>query len=206
VADRLLSNMEAQFPADVATRQARGEYHRQHAAAETESFLQTEQRVRDLAHVNSWELALATANEFVNNFPASVDGRHLLTQIHRDHDGFRDANFQRMYEQVQANVDRRQWREAMADAKQLLEDFPHHSRANRIRQQFKTICENAEIQERQEHELRIQVLVQGRRFAEAVDLAEEVVRRFPDSPQADALEQRLPQLRELAEHGDGNGA
>jgi hypothetical protein len=47
--------------------------------------------------------------------------------------------------------------------------------------------------------------VKNRRFAEAVAVAEEVVRRFPDSPQANALEERLPHLRELAEHG-GNGA
>jgi outer membrane protein assembly factor BamD (BamD/ComL family) len=205
IADQLLTSLESQFASDPAVKQARGEFHRQRTAAETEAFLQTEQRVRDLAHLSSWDLAIATATEFVNNFPGNVEGRHLLTQVCRDLDAFRDAAFQRMYEQVQANVDRRQWRTALVDAKQLLEEFPNHSRANRIRQQFKTISANAEIEERQEHEVRIQLLVTNRRFAEAVELAEEVVRRFPDSPQADALEERLPQLRELAEHGDGNG-
>lgn len=204
-ADQLLTALEAEFATDAPTKQARGEFHRQRTAAESQTFTQAEQRVRDLAHVNSWDRAIGSAQEFVNNFPANVDGRHLLTQVCRDYDAFRDSAFQRRYEQVQANVDRRLWRAALVDAQSLLEEFPAHTRANRIRQQLQTIRENAQIEERQEHEVRIQLLVTHRRFAEAVELAEEVVRRFPDSPQAEALEERIPQLRELAEHGDGNG-
>lgn len=204
-ADQLLTSLESQFPGDSAVKQARGEFHRQRAAAENEAFGNAEQRVRDLARISSWDRAIATATEFVNNFPANVEGRHLLTQVYRDFDAFRDNAFQRLYEEVQANVDRRLWRAALVDAQRLLEEFPNHSRSNRIRQQLKTIAENADIEERQEHEMRIQILVKNRRFAEAVELAEEVVRRFPDSPQAEALEERLPHLRELAETGDGNG-
>src|SRR5688572_29090384 len=74
-ADQLLSNLETHFAADPAVKQARGEFHRLRGAAETEAFLQTEQRVRDLAQVNSWDRAIATANEFVHNFPANVEGR-----------------------------------------------------------------------------------------------------------------------------------
>ena len=204
-ADQLLCGMEVQFPDDGGVRQARGEFHRQRSAAEPDTLFQTEQRVRDLVQIGSWDRAVAMATEFVNNFPGSADGRHLLAEVYREHETYRDATFQRLYEQVQANVDRREWRAALADAQRLLEQFPNHPRVNRIRQQIKTIATNAEIEERQEHELRIQLLVKNRRFAEAVELAEEVVRRFPASPQADALEERLPQLRELAEHGEGNG-
>lgn len=205
-ADQLLGGLEAQFPTDAAVKQARGEFHRQRAAAETHAFAASEERVRDLARVGSWERAIAAAQEFVNNFPANVEGRHLLTQVYREFDASRDAAFQRLYEEVQANVDRRLWRAALVDAQRLLEQFPNHARANRIRQQLKTIAENADIEERQEHEVRIQLLVKTQRFAEAVELAEQVVRQYPDSPQAEALEERLPQLRELAQSGDGNAA
>ena len=204
-ADQALCGLEARFAADASVRQARGEFLRQRAEAEPDALFQTEQRVRDLVQVGSFDRAIATATEFVNNFPASADGRHLLTEVYREYEVSRDTTFQRLYEQVQANVDRRQWRAALADAQRLLEQFPTHARAHRIRRELKTIATNAEIEERQEQELRIQLLVRNRRFAEAVELAEEVVRRFPESPQADALEERLPQLRELAEHGGGNG-
>jgi tetratricopeptide (TPR) repeat protein len=204
-ADQALCSLEVQFAADASVKQARVEFQRQRDAAEPDTLFHTEQRVRDLVQVGSFDRAIAGATEFVNNFPASADGRRLLTEVYREHEAYRDSAFQRLYEQVQANVDRRQWRAALADAQRLLEQFPTHSRANRIRRELKTIATNAEIEERQEQELRIQLLVRNRRFAEAVELAEEVVRRFPESPQADALEERLPQLRELAEHGGGNG-
>ena len=107
-----------------------------------------------------------------------------------------------MYEEVQADVDRRSWREALEGAQRLLEAYPTHARANKLRQQLKTIAHNAEIEERQEHEMRIQQLVRGRRFAEAVELAEDVMKRYPGSPQAQSLDEMLPKLRDLAEHGD----
>jgi outer membrane protein assembly factor BamD (BamD/ComL family) len=205
-ADQLLSQLEAEFQSDHAIKECRAEFLRHHAAAAETTLMHVADRVRDLAHVGSWDRAIALANEFVQNFPANVDGRHLLTQVHRDFEASRDISFQRMYELVQANVDRRQWRAALLDAQKLLEEFPNHARAHRVRQQLKTISENAEIEERQEHEMQIQLLVKTERFAEAVRLAEEVVLRFPKSPQAVALEERLPQLRELAETGDRHGS
>lgn len=204
-AEQALCALEVQFGNDPAVKQARAEFQRQRDAAEADTLFRTEQLVRDLVQIGSWDRAVATATEFVNNFPASADGRHLLTEVYREQDAYRETAFRRLYDQVQTNVDRREWRAALADSQRLLEQFPTHARANRIRQQLKTIATNAEIEERQEHEMRIQLLIRNRRFAEAVELAEEVVRRFPESPQADALEERLPQLRELAEHGEGNG-
>ena len=172
------------------------------SAAEAETWERTRERVQDLMSVNSWDKAIATAGEFVENFPTHVEGRHLLTRARREHELARDTKFQRMYEQVQADVDRKGWRDALEGAQRLLEAYPTHARANKIRQQLKTIAHNAEIEERQEHELRIQQLVRGRRFAEAVDLAEDVMKRYPGSPQAQSLDQMLPKLRDLAEHGD----
>jgi hypothetical protein len=93
-------------------------------------------------------------------------------------------------------------RAALEGAQKLLEAYPTHARANKIRQQLKTIAYNAEVEERQEHEMRIQQLVRGRRFAEAVELAEDVMKRYPGSPQAQSLDEMLPKLRDLAEHGD----
>lgn len=204
-ADGILTALEGEFGGDALVRQARGEFHRLRDAAEPDALFHTEQRVRDLVQASGWERAIDLANGFINNYPASADGRRLLAEVYREHDVHRDTTFHRLYEQVQANVDRRQWRAALDEARRLLEQFPTHDRANRIRQQVQTIAANAEIEERQEHEVRLQLLVKNQRFAEAVDLAEDVIRRFPKSPQADALEARLPHLRELAELGDGDG-
>lgn len=204
-ADEFLAALESQFPGDAAVRQARDRFDRQRADAEPDALFQTEQRVRDLVQANAWERAGATATQFVNNFPTSSDGRRLLSELRREHDAWLEGAFHRLYEQVQSNIERRLWRAALREAQRLLEQFPHHARAGRVRQQLQTLAANAEIEERQEQEVRIQLLVKNQRFAEAVELAEEVIRRFPNSPQADALEARLPQLRELADLAEGNG-
>src|SRR5687768_5021851 len=201
-AEQMLASLEQQFPGDGMVVRTRGEMMRLRSAAETETWEQTRERVHDLMAVGSWEKAITTASEFVENFPTHVEGRHLLTRVRREHDLARDTQFQRMYEQVQADVDRKSWRDALEGAQKLLEAYPTHTRANKIRQQLKTIAHNAEIEERQEHEMRIQQLVRGRRFAEAVELAEDVMKRYPGSPQAQSLDAMLPKLRDLAEHGD----
>jgi hypothetical protein len=201
-AEQLIASLEQQFPGDGMIVRTRGELMRLRTAAEGETWERARDRVTDLISVGSWDKAMSAAAEFVENFPAHAEGRHLLTRVRREHDIARDAKFQRMYEEVQADVDRRSWREALEGAQKLLELYPNHARANKIRQQLKTIAQNAEIEERQEHEIRIQQLVRGRRFAEAVELAEDVMKRYPGSPQAQSLDQMLPKLRDLAEHGD----
>jgi hypothetical protein len=39
-----------------------------------------------------------------------------------------------------------------------------------------------------------------------VELAEDVMKRYPGSPQAQSLDQMLPKLRDLAEHGGDDEA
>jgi outer membrane protein assembly factor BamD (BamD/ComL family) len=201
-AEQLLVSLEQQFPGEGMVVRTRGELMRLRTAAETETWEQTRERVQDLMSVSSWDKATTAAAEFVENFPTHVEGRHLLTRVRREHDAARDSQFQRLYEEVQADVDRKSWRDALEGAQRLLESYPNHTRANKIRRQLKTIADNAEIEERQEHEMRIQQLVRGRRFAEAVELAEDMMKRYPGSPQAVSLDQMLPKLRDLAEHGD----
>jgi hypothetical protein len=198
VADEILTQLEVQHPHETPVKQARSEFFRLRTLAEPDALFHTEQRVRELVHVNAWDRAVALAGEFVNNFPSNEDGRLLLSEVNREHNANRDSEYQRRYEQVQSNINRRLWRAALADAEALLDEFSDHPRAGRLRNQLRTLRENAEIEERQEHEMRLQLLLEQRRFADAVLEAEEIVRRFPGSPQAEALVERLPQLRQLA--------
>jgi len=80
----------------------------------------------------------------------------------------------------------------------LLECAPGHRKSVAIRGQLKTIRENAEIEERQEQERRIQDLIRNKQFFDAIELAEDLLQRFPNSPQAETLQKLLPKMRELA--------
>ena len=46
-------------------------------------------------------------------------------------------------------------------------------------------------------------LIRDGQFEQAIVLAEDVIRRYPMSPQADSLETLLPRIRELAREGVG---
>ena len=106
-----------------------------------------------------------------------------------------------MFDELRHDIDRRMWRRAFMHAQHLLERFPTHARAEAVRRQLKTLQDNAEIEERQEIEVRIQELIKAQRFEEAIALGEDLIRRYPLSPQAESLDTLLPRLRDLADHG-----
>jgi hypothetical protein len=93
------------------------------------------------------------------------------------------------------------WRRALLHGQHLLEKFPSHPRAEGVRRQLKTLQDNAESEERQEMEIRIQELVRAQQIDEAIELGEDLMRRYPMSPQADSLETLIPKLRELSRSG-----
>jgi outer membrane protein assembly factor BamD (BamD/ComL family) len=103
-----------------------------------------------------------------------------------------------IYTELRQHTEQHQWRQALAGAQRLLSRYPMHPRAQQVRQQLRTIQENADIEERQEAEVRIQELIRAGQFRDAIDLSEEIIRRFPGSPQADAIEAMLPRLHQLA--------
>jgi hypothetical protein len=150
---------------------------------------------------------LISANDFMHRFPHHPAGPELVQRIVHQAEVYVEHTSARLFDEIRAGVERRQWRRALDVSQQLLEKFPEHPRANKIRQQLRAIQHNAEIEERQVQEVRIQELIKGRRYAEAVDLSEDLVRRFPQSSQAATLTNILPKLRErAAQEGAGAGS
>jgi hypothetical protein len=166
--------------------------------AEQGALEQLRQRVENLMAVWAWDQAYAETARFVENFPGHAEGQQLLYRVMAERDNYIENTANRLYEEIRLDIDRRLWRRAMGNAVKLLESAPGHKRSAVIRAQLKTIRENAEIEERQEQERRIQELIRGRQFFEAIDLAQDLLQKFPTSPQAESLKTLLPKLRELA--------
>ena len=89
-------------------------------------------------------------------------------------------------------------------ARTLLDEYPDSAEATAVRGQMETLEANAEIETRQELENEIKDLIKHRRFAEALDLANQVITNYPESPQAEALRSQLPRLRQRAEETTGS--
>jgi outer membrane protein assembly factor BamD (BamD/ComL family) len=197
-ADKMLTLFDDEFPRDPETSSLKAHIADARRHAEQKSLAELQKRVEDLVAVASWERAYAETAVFVENFPANRQGKDLLARVVRERDVHLESTANRLYAEIKADIERRNWRRALANARKLLERSPRHRRSAVIREQFKTIQENAEIEERQEQERRIQELMRSKQFPQAIDLAEDLLERFPNSPQAESLQQLLPKMRELA--------
>ncbi len=197
-ADELIHRLSQEHADDPEVATVRRSLELGRAEAEADALERAKSSIEDMMAVGSWDQAHALAESFTQDYPKNADGQALLQRITRERDVFRDSTVQRLYDQIKRDVERRQWRKALAGAQRLLERFPDHPKTTKTRQLLRTVQDNAEIEERQEHEAKIQQLIKSKRFDEAITFGEELIRRFPLSPQADAMDDLLPKLRELA--------
>jgi outer membrane protein assembly factor BamD (BamD/ComL family) len=196
-AERLIIGLETEYPNDPEV--ARGRSYLEHSRRlfETETMETSVREINELMSIMDWENALHAARQLLQGFPTNGDARSLLEHVQREHELHCHTSAQRLFDEFKHDVDQRSWRSAQNRAKRLIERYPEHRHAEQIRGQLKTLTENAEIEERQELEVRIQEMIRGGQFTDAIDLAEDVIRRYPNSPQADSLDALLPRIRQL---------
>lgn len=197
-ADAALAAFIGEFPGDGELVALKARLNQERDRAAEPALRQLQERVEDLMAIGSWDRARTLTFQFVQNYPENRAAAQLLEKLEHDAEIARDAAVQRLYQEIKSDIDRRHWRRALAGAQKLMEQSPGHRRAASIREQFATIAENAEIEQRQEMERHIQELLRAKQFAEAIDLAEQLLDRFPASPQAESLQQLLPKIRQLA--------
>jgi hypothetical protein len=197
-AENAVAAVESEFPDDPILKDLRARVAAGRKIVERDSFSSVHDRVEDLMAVWAWDQAYTDAARFVENFPDHSEGRDLLARVMSEREAYVENAANLLYEEIRADIERRSYRRAMTNAVKLLECAPGHRRSAAIRPQLKTIRENAEIEERQEQERRIQDMIRSKQIPEAIDLAEDLLRRFPSSPQADSLQKLLPKMRELA--------
>lgn len=202
-AERLLISLQTDFPNDDEVAKGRNYLEHSRNLVETETIQRTTLEVEELMSSVNWDRAWEKVRALVEGFPASSAARALHNRIQRDYETYCDTSAQRVFEGIRHDIDQRNWRQAFSRAQQLAEQFPTHRVTENLRPRLKTLRENAEIQERQELEVRIQELMHDSQFDEAIELAEDLIRRYPMSPQADSLETMLPRIREMAREGVG---
>jgi hypothetical protein len=197
-AEELVVSLERDCPGDAEVAALRGELEKGRGLVEAEAVRAAAASIEDLMATAQWNQALAEANRLAESFPKNAEARALLQRVVRERDLYRDSTTRQLWDEVKRQVERRAWRKALAAARRLSEQFPEHKLAQRVQGQLPTIAENAEIEERHEREQEIQNLVGRKRFSDAADLAEELIARFPHSPQAQKLQDMLPMLRQRA--------
>ncbi len=147
---------------------------------------------------HEWEKALAHADELLKRYPASVRIGAWRDRVIRDRESVKAGQRARLVNEIREYSGKGQYRKALASARQLLEQHEHSEEAAAVRLQLETLEHNAEVELRQALERQIKELVRTKQFGEAAELAEQVIRQFPQSPQAEALRVQLPRLQERA--------
>jgi tetratricopeptide (TPR) repeat protein len=165
-----------------------------HRQDQTEVATITEQ-VQKYVGLGLWERALQMARRLAEQYPDDSDAARLPETVRMEQEASRRQEQQRVYREIEHLVNRKHWRPALEAAERLLAEHPDSPEAAKLREQLDELRRNADIAERREWEGRITEHVQAGRHREAYDLAVELMAKYPDSPQASAIRERLDQLK-----------
>jgi hypothetical protein len=201
VAQRELILLETEFPNDDDVAKARHYLEHTRKLFESETLVRSVREIEQLMAAGAWEQAAERSRTLLSGFPANPEVQSLQARVEREFSIFQETNIQRMFDEIRHNIDNRDWRKALMHAERMIELHPHHRLTDVLHDQIKTLMDNAEIEERQELEIRIQEYLRDGQFDRAIEMAEDVIQRYPHSPQADSLKALLPRIREIAAGG-----
>lgn len=197
-AGHVLEEFAASGLVDDCVERLRQELREARNQAESEQFSRAVEHVEDLMAVSRFEQALESARELQTAHPDAKGAAALVERVQREHDTYRNERRARLYGEVEKFVTARRWTKAVEAAETFLDAYPDAPEAELVRVQMDTLHENARIEEVRSYRDRIRDFIERRRFAEAIDLAREVIREFPDTTAAQELRQQLPRLEQLA--------
>jgi len=197
-AERQLQSLAGLAPDDGRIASLGEAIERGRADAESRDIGVATRRVEDLMSTGDFDEAQAAADALLARRPASARAIALMDRVRRERQALLDERRARLYEQVHKEASARHWREALAAAREFLDAFPDCREAESVRVQLGTLAGNARIEEVRELRDRIADLIDRRRFAEALELARDVVDRFPDTAAAAELRGQMTRLAERA--------
>ena len=153
------------------------------------------QEIERYVSLGLWDRAIHMADNLAAQYPDNPEAARLPETIRREQQAHRREEQRRLYREIEHLASRRHWREALQAAETLLKDHADSPEAHTLQDQMEELRHNAEILERREWETRIADHVQAGRHREAYDLSVQLMEKYPGSPQAEAIRQRLDQLK-----------
>jgi outer membrane protein assembly factor BamD (BamD/ComL family) len=168
------------------------------AQVEAHDIESAERQINDLAALHAWERAADVVRELLARHPDSQKANALAARVRQQYDKTQAEQRTRLMAQAQDAVRARDWSTALAAANTIIQRYPRSPEAEALRLQLPTLQENVEIQTRQRAEARIRELVKQGRFDVALHSAHELIDRYPNSPQAEALRGQLAKLHQRA--------
>ena len=197
-AEVCIKQFQDDLPDDKRLDEMRMRLTRTRQAAEASDVESATQRASDLMAVSAFDEAQQAADMLLSAYPSSERAGALADRVRRESTAFFRDQRQRLYSQVQSNADARRWGQALAAATRLVEAHPASGEADAARAMLTTLGDNARIEEVRKLRDHIRDMIKRRRYVEAVEIARDVMQRFPDSQAAVDLRDQIGRLEELA--------
>jgi hypothetical protein len=167
--------------------------------AHTADLADARRRTDEFMSVGRWDRANEVAEELVLKYQDSAESAQLRDRVKREW-GLAEAEQRRQLQKhIEQAVAERQWSQATVRAEQFLAKFGDSDAARLIREKLPTLRANAEIETRQHAEGDIKELIRRQRYGEALQRARDLVEKYPNSPQAEALRGQIPRLEQRAQ-------
>lgn len=197
-AERLLISLSAEFPNDEEV--LRGRHYLDHSRSlfANETITRATAEIEEYLASGQIEKAVEASKNLSAGFPGRGDIQALNARVQREQINYVESTAKRLFDDVKTESDNRRWSIALAHAEKLVRQFPNHRLAESVRPKLETLRENAEIEQRQSLEVQIGELIRDGKFEDAIEMAEDVIKRFPNSPQAESLEKMLPRIQAMA--------
>lgn len=197
-AHQRLQRARERFPGLPVWDQLAGQVEQARQKFETHDVDAATREVDELASLGAWDRALDTVRTLRQRHPNSEKVETLARRVAAARDQATSEERSKLMSQAQEATNRRDWEAALRIVESFIVRFQNSPETLELRQQLPTLRANAEIIRRQRMEGDIKELIRKHQFAEALEIANELVARYPDSPQAVALREQLPRLQQKA--------
>jgi tetratricopeptide (TPR) repeat protein len=200
-ADQCLARLDAELPGDPRTDALRDELADARTDARADDLRQSREHVEGLMAVGRFDEAVRSAESAAGRHPDSDEAAELLARSRREAEAFNTERVRRLYDEVRRHAEARRWSDALAAARQLIDRHGQTGEAQLVSANLPTLEGNARLEEVRQLRDRIRDLLQRKRYRDALDLAREVIQRYPETAAAMELREQMGRLRELAMEG-----
>jgi hypothetical protein len=193
-----LDDLQLLLPEDPQVKELRERVESEQNSRMEEDLRGARAQVRRFIGTASWQQAEEVAADLQRKYANKPNGSVLVDEVRREREAWDRENMERLFRDIAAATERRQWRQAVLATEEFIRRYPNEVRAEALRLDLPTLTENAAAQERREQEAHFKDLLKHQRYNEAIGVARAVIQKYPNSPTATELNKLLPRVEELA--------
>lgn len=194
-------NARSRFPDRPELSALDQQIEKERSQLESRDIESAERQAQELMTLGAWERVADVVQELQRRHPDSPRAQALVQRLRAARDRVESEQRQRQMAAVQELAKNREWVKAYETGNSLIRTYPKSQEAQALRMDLPLLRENAEIATRKQYETHYSELIRQHRYAEALQMAREVIDKYPGSPQAEALRAQLQKLEQRAASG-----